>query len=186
MVLNYLKISYLCRNVGFRSKQKTNQKIKIKNKKKVKRKKQADKNNNFIYKTLSEWNGILTGTHDTNQSKVWMCEVCSATWGRELSTSNLWCLYLTRLVLLGFRESVQPAGVPFTPKSSWALTLATLALKAELFSAQAQREPPCSLPPATSHSATEITLFILCIIVSSWMQKLCRHLSELNQRACMC
>lgn len=163
---------------------KTNKKKKLKKEKK--RKKKADKNKDFIYKTLSEWNGILTGTHDTNQSKIWMCEVCSATSGRELSTSNLWCLYLTRLVLLGFRESVQPAGVPFTPKSSWTLTLATLALKAELFSAQAQREPPCSLPPATSHSATEITLFILCIIVSSWMQKLCRHLSELNQRACMC
>lgn len=62
---------------------------------------------------------------------------------------------------------VQPAGVPFTPKSSWALTSAALALKAELFSAQAYREPPHSLPQATSHSAAEITLFILCIIVSS-------------------
>lgn len=39
---------------------------------------------------------------------------------------------------------------------------------------------PVPLPSATSHSAAEITLFILCIIVSSWMQELCRHLSELS------
>ncbi len=156
------KISYLCRNVDFRPpKNKTKQREKSK----------------CIYWTLYKWNGTQTGTHDTNQSKVWMCEVCSATAGRDLSPSNLGCLYLTRWVFVRFLESVQPACVPFTPKSSWALTLAALALKAELFSARAYREPPCSLPPATSHSTAEITLFILCIIVSSWMQKLCRHSS---------
>lgn len=83
-----------------------------------------------------------------------------------------------------FPESVQPAGVPFTPKSSWALTPAALALKAELFSAPAYRDPPCSLPPATSHSAAEITLFILCIIVSSWMQKTMQTL-EWIELACV-
>lgn len=53
--------------------------------------------------------------------------------------------------IVRFLEPVQPAGVPFTPKSSWALTLAAPALKAELFSAQAHREPPRS-PPTSNIS----------------------------------
>lgn len=95
-----------------------------------------------------------------------MCEVCAETSGKGSVSVRSGMSLFDGIGFVRFPESVQSAGVPFTPKSSWALTLAAVVLKAELFSAQAYREPPCSLPPATSLSAAEITLFILCIIVS--------------------
>lgn len=48
-----------------------------------------------------------------------------------------------------FSSQSNPPGSPFTPKSSWALTLAALALKAELFSAAAPGDPPLVPPTST-------------------------------------
>lgn len=48
-----------------------------------------------------------------------------------------------------FSSQSNPPGSPFTPKSSWALTLAALALKGELFSALAPRDPPLVPPTST-------------------------------------
>lgn len=162
--MKWLKVSYLCRNVDFQIKSKPKEtKIKV-----------FTVYVRFLTSEMGVW---LWNVIQTRAKFEWSM---FSNFGKgSVNGQSEMSLFDTT----GFVRSlvpVQPAGVPFTPKSSWALTSAALALKAELFSAQAYREPPHSLPQATSHSAAEITLFILCIIVSSWMQILCRHLSELN------
>lgn len=152
------KTSYLCRKVEFRT-----------------------KSNPTKTQSLLYWTGTLTGTHDTNQSGLWMCEVCSATWGRDLSTSKSGMSLFDTIGFVGFSRVSPTRRGPLSPlKAAGPWPLQRWPSKPSSFQLRLPGTLPWSLPPAPSHSAAEITLFILCIIVSSWMQKLCRHSSELN------
>lgn len=88
-------ISYLCRNVVFRPQNQNKLKPKTKN-----------QNKGLYVRLLTS--GMRLWLWHMIQTRVWMCDVCSATSGRDLSTSNLGCLYLTRLVLLGFLSQSSP------------------------------------------------------------------------------
>lgn len=96
-------------------------------------------------------NGTLTVIYDTNQDRLSMCEACSATLGRNLSTSNLGCLHLTRLVLWGSLSRSSPP-VSLSPlKAAGALTPALWPSKRGFLSAPLAVQGTSPLLPPTSN-----------------------------------
>lgn len=96
--------------------------------------------------------------------------------GREGPVNAQWCLYLTPLVFFLFfcwDWRVSPARrCPFHPWKQLGPDPCSAGPQSRApFSPVGRGNLPSSHPPATSHSAAEITLFILCVIVSSWMRK---------------
>lgn len=115
-----------------------------------------------------QWNGI-----NTNHSKVFDCvKPTQRLWERGPCQRPMMSLFDATDCFVRIGESLQPAGVPFTPRKQLGPDPCNAGPQSRgSFQAGRPREPPRSHPPATSHSAPEITLFILCIIVSSWMRK---------------
>lgn len=93
--------------------------------------------------------------------------------------SSAWDVFIGRGFVLLFPWACPARWCPFHPARQLGPDPSDLPLKQGFFQAPAgsSLSPPFSNIPFTP----EITLFILRIIVSSWMRELCRHSSELNK-----
>lgn len=135
---------------------------------------------NSKYQTFSEWTGTLTGTHDTNQSGLLNVWSVFSNLRKGSVNVQIWDVFIWHDWFCWVSSSQSnPPGSPFTPRKQLGPDPCS-AGQPSSFQPWLPGTLPWFLPLAPSHSAAEITLFILCIIVSSWMQKLCRHSSELS------
>lgn len=140
--------------------------------KKIKKNKLTDGKLDFKWRKVSFLSGSGLGSIQTIAKFLTVWRLSQRLWVLSACQRPMMSLFDTTDCFVKIGESLQPAGVPFTPRKQLGPDPCSAGPQSRgSFQAGRPRDPPRSHPPATSLSAAQITLFILCIIVSSWMRK---------------